>query len=95
MMRRVTETNPLTVPPGKVFVITGVCREKTSPSEYRIDAIFDGETVLKTSFSYNLDGANGMICDVPPGLVAPSGTLVEVLGSKDAGGVLLGYLASN
>ena len=92
-MRRVTESTPLIVPEGQVFVVTGLCRERTSPLAYRVDVKFDGQTVLKTSFSYAPEGSGGMVCDVPPGFVAPAGTLIEAFGSNNAGGVVLGYLA--
>jgi hypothetical protein len=34
-----------------------------------------------------------MICEVPPGMVAESGSVVQVASSHNAGGVILGYLS--
>jgi hypothetical protein len=93
MTRRATELALLAVPDGHVFVVPGLARAATSPLAYRVDVRFDGETVLKTSFSYDPEGACGMVCTLPSGLVAESGALVEVAATMNAGGVLLGYLA--
>jgi len=92
-MLTIYEDTPFTVPPDSYFVVTGVGRSKTSPSAYRVDVLFDGQAMLKTSFSYDAYGAAGMLADVPPGLVAPAGVVVEALSSFNAGGVIFGYVA--
>jgi len=64
----VVEGQPLTVPPGKLFVVTGFA-VPTSPSVQAI-VRFDGAIVLTLR--------SGAVDATPPGLVAPGGTLVSI-----------------
>ena len=88
-MMRIVEGSPFTVPPGKVFVVTGTAFSSGAFGPSDVNVLFDGVSVL------NVDGNTGSptggASAIPPGVVASEGTVVSV--SSVGTGVLLGYLA--
>jgi hypothetical protein len=89
-MRYVTNSSPFTVPPSKLFVVTGVGYVAAGAKEVEVQ--FNGTTVLWRR--PELTGAQGSISigpmTVPPGLAAPAGTVVS---TPQQQGLILGYLA--
>lgn len=95
-MVRIIEGSPFVVPEGRVFVATGVgVDHEVAPG--RAEIRFDGVSVFYRQWRNIFGGANGFASEssVPPGLVAPPGTVVTVDNSLGATykAILLGYLA--
>ena len=78
-MIRVVDGSPYTVPVGRVYVVSGVGVNSGNNAQ-AFGIRFDNVTVL--------EGTVQGVLPVPPGLVAPAGTLITA-GSND---VILGYL---
>ncbi|MEM7310741.1 MAG: hypothetical protein AAF682_28970 [Planctomycetota bacterium] len=98
-MTRIVEGTPFPVPPGKLLVCTGLGSNVPGTNDELRDLFvaFDGEDVLSArtlqqSTYPSITGGGPSIASIPPGLVAPEGTVVEV--SDNVGtAILLGYLA--
>jgi len=89
-MIRVVDGEPMTVPVGKRLVVTGLASLPEPPPSQRVGVLFDGEYVIQAGLT------DGSIAGIPPGLVAQSGTVVEVRdnnGTAQKSCVLLGYLS--
>ncbi|HEX6885983.1 MAG TPA: hypothetical protein VF530_21595 [Planctomycetota bacterium] len=87
-MKRVVEGQPFTVPPGSLFVVTGLGQTQILTGS-SANLRFDGQVALTCVFSSGLPPLGV----VPPGLVAPGGTLISV--ETPGGGataLVLGYL---
>jgi hypothetical protein len=87
-MMRVHEGQPFTVPPGKLFVVTGLGQAQLITG-YAANLRFNGQIILTYNFSSGLSPFG----DIPPGLAAPAGTVVST--DTPGGGttaVTLGYL---
>lgn len=94
-MARVQEGTDLTVPPGKVFVVTGL-GSYSAENDLRVGVRFGAQTVLAATISQLTgSGAGPAVVSVPPGMVAQSGELVQAVTLQGAGpyAVVLGYLA--
>ncbi len=88
-------TLPWTVPPGKVLVLTGIT--PFFASGVVTGAInFNGTMVLMFTFS-DTNGSLGtdLFKLIPPGVVAPAGTVIDLSTSGNPPIVILGYLADN
>ena len=103
-MKRIVEGTPLTVPNDKLFVATGVGRESSgdgnpgSGNVMRFQVQFDNVDVFwRFGIHQGMDGRTVGDLSIPPGLMAPGGTVVSIEAEDDLGGqhtgVLLGYLA--
>lgn len=88
-MMRVEEGTPFSVPPEKVFVVTGVGSNTTNTS-INITVSFDAVSVWHWKVRTNDVQSTPA---VPPGLVAQAGEVVSVVDDHTGRAVILGYLA--
>ncbi len=78
-MIQITELQSLMVPPGKLFVVTGLGSFKNSGGSGITLLRFDGVETVRVNITTST-GNGSTVKLIPPGLTAPAGTLVEVLG---------------
>ena len=88
-MHAIDENDPFVVPDNSYYVVTGVVPRGNWPGQLPVEVRFDGKKVLYTHM------AREDFKEVPAGLVAGPGTLVEVdnLGASDSRVSLLGYVS--
>ena len=84
-MVRIQEGSPYTVPPGKLFVATGLGSTSSSGTDVAIE--FDGVPVWFGSLTSNAQTTHA----VPAGLVSGPGSTVSAAGISST---VLGYLAN-
>src|SRR5262249_5193403 len=87
-MMRIHENQPFTVPPGKLFVATGLGQAQLITG-YAANLRFAGQVIVTYNFSSGLSPLGSL----PPGIVASGGTVVST--DTPGGGataVALGYL---
>jgi hypothetical protein len=93
-MMTVVEGSPFTVPPNKIFVVTGASVQRYgSLQPWILEIRFNGQMVLAPTIDPNVSG----VVQIPPGLTAPSGTTITTFESGNASAltisVVFGYLA--
>lgn len=89
-MMRIVEGQPFTVPPGKLFVVTGLGLAQLTTG-FGANLRIDGQAIL----TYHWSSGVSPFGDVPPGLVASAGSVVSTDTTTPGGvhAVVLGYLA--
>lgn len=97
---QIREGTPFTVPPGKLFVLTGLgSADALPPGTPQFRLRVNGQVEVTTSTSNNESGVSSAVGDarsvvpVAPGFTAPEGSVIDVQDGSLGHGRAWGYLA--